>query len=168
MIILLFTWYMALALPNSGTAGLEIVKVRDLYYKASTDENSCEELENYLAGTPKISPHIILGYKGVSQMLKAKYAWNPVNKLSYFNAGKRYLDAAIESSKQNVELRFLRFAVQNNAPGILNYSDNINSDKKLILASFTTLTDADLKKRIKDYITSCDSFTKQEKSVLNE
>ncbi len=62
---------------------------------------------------------LFLGYHGASQMMMAKHVGNPFKKLSYFNKGKDMYTAAINADPRNVELRFLRFSVQAEAPGFL-------------------------------------------------
>lgn len=168
MRIILLIGYVFFCFAKNYYSDFDAIKIRDLYYKASANEKSCKELEDYIETTPKINAELLMGYKGISYMLKAKYLWNPIAKLNYFKVGKGYLDKAIKINEQNVELRFLRFAIQSNAPSILNYSDNLTDDKKIILVSFSSIKDTDLKQRIKNYIISCDLCTNYEKSILNK
>lgn len=144
----------------------DLLKVRNLYYKASADKDDAEIFYDYLLSKPEITGPILSGYKGMSYMIKANFSWNPFNKLSFFNTGKDLLDNAIEKDQSNIELRFLRYCVQTNAPGFLGYSGKIKEDKVLILYGYYLIKDTDLKDRIKNYINSSKYCTDEEKRLL--
>ena len=94
----------------------------------------------------------ILGYIGMSFMLKAKYAWLPNDKWEYFNKGKKFLESAISKDPNNIELKFMRFCIQNNTPSFLRYNKNLETDKWHIFKSFSGILDDDLKFRISNYM----------------
>ena len=72
------------------------------------------------------------GYYALAVMMQAKLYGNPFTKLSYFNQGKKILEASILKDPQNVELRFLRFAVQTEIPSILLYFTEIDEDQSIL------------------------------------
>lgn len=130
----------------------ELLRTRALYYKASADKEDAERFTDYLSASPAIGRSLLAGYNGMAYMIRANYTWNPYNKLSYFNKGRDMLDAAISKDPSNLELRFLRFGVQTNAPAFLGYSGKIEEDKSVILKGYALLKDKDLKDRIKNYL----------------
>lgn len=144
----------------------DLIKIRDLYYKASTNKKDSEVFSEEMRTVSGIGKSLTAGYTGMSYMIKANHAFNPYYKLSYFIKGKDLLDNAITSDPANVELRFLRFCVQTNAPGFLGYSGKIDDDKKVILSGFATLKDEDLEKRIKEYMLASKNCSKEEKAVF--
>jgi len=85
----------------------DLLKVRELYYKAYANKIEADSFYCYLKNSPAID-RSLFGYTGLSYMMKANFAWNPYNKLQFFNKGKQYLDGAIKMDPKNVELRFLR------------------------------------------------------------
>jgi hypothetical protein len=85
-------------------------------------------------------------------MLMAKHAFNPFSKLSYFKKGKLMLESAIKADQTNVELRFLRYTIQTNVPGFLNYSSDKNLDRTFITQSLARLKDQELKKIISEFL----------------
>lgn len=155
-----------LIIAFKGFAGDDILKVRDLYYRATVNKTVSDSFYNYLKSTPEINSSLLAAYTGMSYLIKANHSWNPYNKLSYFTKGKTYLNLAIENDKKNVELRFLRFCVQTNAPLFLGYSGDIGDDKSTILSGYATLKDTDLKNRIKNYMVSCSHCTDKEKAFF--
>lgn len=147
-------------------SGGDIVKIRELYYKASTNKKDSETFSEKMKTISGIDASLVNGYTGMSYMIKANHSYNPYNKLSFFMKGKDLLDNAITSDAQNVELRFLRYCVQTNAPGFLGYSGKIAEDKKVILLNYHKLKDEDLKKRINEYMQNSKNCSKEEKALL--
>lgn len=144
----------------------DLLRTRELYYKASAHKDDAEKFSDFLAASPDVEKTLLSGYQGLSYMLSANYSWNPYNKLSFFTKGKDLLNEAIKKDPANMELRFLRFCVQTNAPGFLGYSDMIHQDKAIILAGYSTSKDSDLKYRIKNYLLSSKYCTPEDKLLL--
>ena len=79
------------------------------------------------------------GYEGVLLMKKAGLVGNPGNKLNLFRSGHKKLESSIKKESKNAELRVLRLMIQENAPRLLNYKDDIAGDREIIYASFKTM-----------------------------
>lgn len=75
---------------------------------------------------------VILAYKGTAIAMGAKYTDGITEKIRVFNDGKELIEKAIKADPKNAEIRFLRYCVQANIPGILGYSGNMNQDFELI------------------------------------
>lgn len=78
-------------------------------------------------------------YVGALSMLKASFPANPSKKLNLFKAGHKQLEAAIRKDSLNAEFRFLRLVIQENAPGMLGYRNDLEKDCDYIRKSFKTL-----------------------------
>ena len=78
-------------------------------------------------------------YIGALNMLKASFPASASRKLNLFKAGHKQLEAAIRKDSQNAELRFLRLMIQENAPRILGYKNDLEKDSAYIRKSFSTL-----------------------------
>lgn len=116
-------------------------KVRSLYQKAATEEQACEKLIKMLKSNDATENPLLLGYKGSATMMMANHVFSPFTKFSYFEKGKKMLEKAVEADNENVELRFLRYAAQKNAPSFLGYDNHIVSDKRFILQSSSRIDD---------------------------
>jgi hypothetical protein len=101
-------------------------------------------------------------------MMMAKYVFNPYTKLSNFNRGKTLLENCIATGKENVELRYLRFTVQVNAPAFLGYKDNIQSDKTFLVNSLSALNDSELKQMIVSSLKSSGLLSEEEKKKVGK
>jgi len=71
-------------------------------------------------------------YDGALLMRKAGLAKGGADKLSLFKSGHKKLEAAIKKNNNDAELRFLRLMIQEHAPGILGYKNDLHQDADLI------------------------------------
>ena len=99
--------------------------------QANLDANNCMPFYEFME-SHKNESSVAKGYFALSVMMQAKLHKNPFTKLSYFNKGKNILEETISANPKVVELRFLRFSVQNEIPAILLYFNDIDSDKKML------------------------------------
>ena len=78
-------------------------------------------------------------YEGAMLMKKAGLLTKPNEKLKLFKAGRIKLEASIKKDNANTEFNFLRLIIQEHAPKIVNYRDNIEYDISAIQSNFKTL-----------------------------
>ncbi|MCA5005752.1 hypothetical protein [Sphingobacterium bovistauri] len=106
----------------------------DLYRKnlalAPTNKKLCYDMITDLEAHGKDKK--LLGFLGAYTMIKANHQLNPINKLSSFNKGKKILENAIKASPTDVELRYVRYAIQSSIPSFLGYNHNLSEDKELL------------------------------------
>jgi hypothetical protein len=76
------------------------------------------------------------GFIGALLMRKADLVKRPAEKLKFFKAGRMKFDPAIAADKDNVEFRFLRFAIQEHAPKIVKYRAYLEADKQAIIKGY--------------------------------
>jgi hypothetical protein len=129
-----------------------IKDVRLMAHKATKSEEGCVKLINLLSPYNENNNPLLMGYRGASTMVMAKHVFNPFSKFSYFKKGKNILESAIKADNLNIELRFLRFTIQNNVPGFLNYGSHKKSDKLFLSKYVSEVEDQELKKIINDYL----------------
>lgn len=89
-------------------------------------------------------------YLGALFMRKSGITKLMTTKMKLFKKGHSLLEYEIKQHPKNVEYRFLRLIIQENAPTFLKYNQNIANDKKLILDNYPKLG-AKLKNNIKEY-----------------
>ena len=138
---------------NFAFSSNSLKEIRDLYYKVNLEEGQLEYFENHLNKKTKISSPELKGYKAVLWFLKAKDYYNPYKKYEAFNEGKKELELIIKMHPNNIELHFLRLAIQDHLPGFLGYKSNITEDKKFIKEKVKEIKDdPDLVQRINAYL----------------
>ena len=78
-------------------------------------------------------------YEGAMTMKKASLAGGPDKKLSLFKSGRKKLEEAIQKDSSNIEFRFLRLIIEENAPKVLGYKNDLKKDSEYIRKSYKTL-----------------------------
>ncbi|MEJ7588064.1 MAG: hypothetical protein WKI04_10945 [Ferruginibacter sp.] len=89
-------------------------------------------------------------YEGALLMKKAGLVKKLKEKLQSFKSGRKKLEDAINNSKGNVEYRFLRLIIQENAPNIVRYKTNLKDDTEIVRTSYKNLSPA-IQQVVKDY-----------------
>ena len=79
--------------------------------------------------------NILIAYQGAAHAVMAECLRHPYLKLRQFNLGKTILDRAVEREPYNPEIRFIRFMIQDRAPGFLGY-DNRREDLFVLVEYF--------------------------------
>lgn len=100
----------------------------------------------------KLDLPIITAYQASAKALLANYSWNPVSKISYLKEAKMLLAEAVQRDKTNIEIRFLRFYIENSIPAILGLSKNLEEDKMVILDNLDTFDQISLEPGIIEFI----------------
>lgn len=106
------------------------VNTKDIRKSFHDSMNTEKGLNSILKGTDFENTAKTKAYKGLAEAMLAEYAFLPTTKISYFNAGKKKIEAAVKSDSRSAEIRYTRLMVQLNAPSMLGYNDNIKEDLK--------------------------------------
>ena len=89
-------------------------------------------------------------FEGALLMKKAGLGGSPTKKLSLFKEGHKKLEASIHREPANAEFRFLRLMIQEHAPGILGYKNDLTADSDFIRKSYQSLA-PDVQHAVSDY-----------------
>ena len=143
----------------------DLPKIRKAYEQAAKDETTAK---NLLIQVEALSSNntLMLAYKGAITMILAKFQLNPFSKLSYFNKGKTILEQAIAKENNNLEIIYLRYAIQSNVPSFLDYKKNMDSDKRFLLNTIHTSKDKDLNVRIINFLKASGNLSAAEYKLL--
>lgn len=153
------------------TSSADLVSLRKELDLAANDSKLADKFSaQFKKLDEKTAEPVMVGFKAISEMIQAKHAFNPINKVSHFKKGKRLLELAISRDPKNPQLIFFRYTTQVNVPAMLNYSDNVKADRQLLVnflkADAKAMKDADLHNRIKKYLTIEKPGTKAETEML--
>jgi hypothetical protein len=80
------------------------------------------------------------GYEGALLMKKADLVIIAARKLKFFKAGRIKLETALVNGPNNTEYHFLRLAVEEHAPKIVKYHNDIEADKMIIQKNYKNLS----------------------------
>jgi len=128
--------FLTLLSLNSSYGIYEVVEE----FHAAKTQKSEEEFLNKYGSSAEPS---VLAYVCALEMKQAEYSFNPMTKLKIFNHSKKKLDSLIELNPSNIHLRYIRFVLQEKAPSLLGYKDNIEQDKKFLKQLLDVSDDTD-------------------------
>lgn len=149
MKMVLFLWQLTLGgLAASGLLELEYVRVQ--YVHAATDRQACQTLISRLQ--PDTASCVHRAYLGACQAMWAQYTANPFSKLSTFKKGIKNIESAVQQEPDNVEIRFVRLAVQKNSPAFLGYHKEIKADESFLRTHQHTIASARLKQMVQNLL----------------
>lgn len=120
------------SLTNCLAQELNLSELRELYIEASFEEDKANELYELTKSSSIESSYKKFTYHAIAILLKSKFAINPIDKLKSFGEGKEQLEKVISQYPKDIELRFLRFCVQDGTPAILDYKLNMEEDSQFI------------------------------------
>ena len=72
------------------------------------------------------------GMKSTAQLMLAESMWNPIDKLSQFQAWHPQLEGAISAQPFDPDLRFFRLSVQYSVPALLQYNQDMEKDAEVV------------------------------------
>ena len=127
-----------LSLANIQAQELNLSELRELYIEASFEEDKANELYELTKNSSIESDYKKFTYHAIAILLQSKFAINPIDKLKSFGEGKEQLEKVISQYPDDIELRFLRFCVQEGTPAILDYKLNIEEDSQFIKNNIST------------------------------
>lgn len=140
-------------------------KLRKLYRLSVNDRRSAERLWRSLASYNG-KEGSVLAYKAAAKAMMASYDWNPFNKYQFLQESMNYFEKAVSLSPQNIEIRFLRFAVQHYLPDFLGLSKYIEEDKSVLLKHLASYDDFKLTREdvqyIVDFLVSSKRYSQEE------
>ena len=146
--------------------GPELRELRLLYITAASEKDSTLKLTALLLLVDKQSAPLLICYKGVAQMMEAKYAFGPIGKYQKFNAGKKLIEHAMTLDSTNLEMRYLRFTIQKSVPSFLGYNMNETTDKNFLISNYNTTADKQLKGMVSGFLLSSGDCSATEQKKL--
>ena len=117
---------------STYSIGIEEVRSNFLIVK------TIKEADKYLLLLDKSELKEANAYKAALLFMKAKYAFLPFNKWSYFKEGSELLDTSLKNDSKNIEFRYIRFLFQSEIPSFLGYNKNLQEDYNLIVNNILT------------------------------
>lgn len=112
---------------------------KSAFYAAMASGN-IQEINNEIDIVKSASIDEKEGYEGALLMRKAGLKTIPAERLKLFKAGRIKLETALLNDNKNAEFHFLRFAIQEHAPKIVKYRNELETDKQFIQKSFKSLS----------------------------
>ena len=134
----LLAGYMIIFLSSAMALNAQNGFDRAAFYDAMSKKN-LEQVNGQLAIVGKTSITEKQAFEGALIMKKAGLISGAGKKLNTFKDGARKLEASLQKDSGNAEYRFLRLMIQENAPGILGYKDDLKKDSEYLRKNFKSL-----------------------------
>ncbi|MEQ9425654.1 MAG: hypothetical protein RJQ09_14610 [Cyclobacteriaceae bacterium] len=125
--------------------------LRKVFHAAVLDAEKIPEFLSIVKGIKNPTP-IEMAYQAAAEALKAQEEWNPVEKLLYLKKFNKMMQKAVDLDASEIEIRFLRFGIEYNIPGILGFSKNMPSDKQMIIDSVARIEKFEVDQNFTRYI----------------
>jgi phytoene synthase len=122
-------------------SGLRLERIRALYHLAVEEKDDTEAFADSLklarSLTQEGSPLevALAGYGGALQIVRAKHARWPPNKLKHLDRGAATLDSLVAAHPDHLEVRYLRFASYRFLPFFLRRDEAVADDEEVLAQS---------------------------------
>ncbi|MEM7654711.1 MAG: hypothetical protein AAF399_01170 [Bacteroidota bacterium] len=120
-----------------------VAKIRDWYQEAVKDGEEAEDLFRHLRSYEG-PDGVLVAYKASARAFLAQHTWNPLQKLKLLRESMKIFRQAVLLAPKNIEIRFLRLAIQHYIPEILSESEEIPEDLDLVVAGLPAYPDFQL------------------------
>ncbi|MEM7106795.1 MAG: hypothetical protein AAF519_01120 [Bacteroidota bacterium] len=150
-ILYVLTFLFSYAAFGQGASTLDEIR-RYLFYNEFNLEKGIAFYKKIIASGE--STPTLVAYQAAAKALIAKYTWNPITKISSLKSVENLLSDAVKAESNNLEIRFLRFYIENSIPSYLGYSKNKAEDGEILKNNLNVLDQLQLDKGINDYIIS--------------
>ena len=110
---------------------------REAFHKAVLDEEQSRSFHQYMRTFENPTP-VIAAYQAVSEAMLARVLWNPLSKLGQVRSYQRAMEHAVENDPHEIEIRFLRLAIEYNLPSFLGMSEHVEEDVIAILKNLSS------------------------------
>ncbi len=147
----------------------DLKKMRAYYTTISEDEKSAISLKVLAKSNTGVPFNISRAYQAAAEMALAKYRNNPITRLNVFNSGKKMLESVVSADSTSLEIRYIRLAIQQNAPSFLGYNTSILKDRNYLINNlkYIRTTDPDLFSSIYAYLLTRATLTDKDKMRIN-
>ena len=135
---------------NFTNAQSDVKDIRKIFLLSSDSQLKCSQLNKMTSEKVNESP-IYRSYNIVSKIIESKYLINPLKKVKVFKENTKRLDSLLVIYPKILEIRFLRYSIQSNAPKILGYTNFVSEDYEFIMKNIS-YADEDLKKIIMSFM----------------
>ncbi|MEO9482485.1 MAG: hypothetical protein ABJG47_03530 [Ekhidna sp.] len=140
-----------LVILTFSSSAQDLSEIRAEFHAVVLNPEESESFYDYLKEieTPTST---VKAYQAVSEALLAQVVWNPFNKLKQVIKYDKQMAAAVEEDPQNVEIRFLRLAIEYNLPSFLGMSDHLQEDVDKIVSDLSRVSQVQVNPMFGKYI----------------
>jgi hypothetical protein len=113
---------------------------------------------------------VLISYKAAAHAIKAKFATNPLKKLKFIKASARIFEEAVQRNNKDLEIRFVRYAVETQTPAKIKLSKHVEEDKNMLMQAIRDYPKSgfhpDVARLARDFLKQNCSCSEEEKKEL--
>jgi hypothetical protein len=140
-----------LVMDTFAQKDLDITLIRETFFGLTHNSDQAPEFHAYLLSLDQDHP-IVVGYRGATEALLTKHTWSPIEKFRFLQRAEKSLNMAVTMSPDNVEVRFIRYAVETHIPRFLGFSDHLEEDESFLALQLNHMSHLELDMEMKTYI----------------
>lgn len=141
-----------LVLLFGSSYGQPIDEIRKRFHQAVLSQDSIVNYHHFIVQVKDTFP-TTKAYRAAGEAMMAQTLWNPLGKLSQVNRYEKLILEAIEMDMNNLEIRFLRFAIEFHLPRILMMSKHLEEDRDFIVSNLWRCEEMNIDPEFERYIT---------------
>lgn len=167
-----FSLIVGLIFPSSAQS---LEEVRKQFHQAVLDPEKIGSYHDFIIEVQDTFP-ALLAYQAAAEAMIAQTLWNPLGKFAQVSRYEKMIEDAIYRDSDNLEIRFLRFAIEYHLPRILMMSKHLEEDRDFIIENLWRCKEMNIDPSFERYITYFMNETgmllpnqvKKIKNILNE
>ncbi|MDW3192801.1 MAG: hypothetical protein R8G66_10560 [Cytophagales bacterium] len=144
--------FFLLMMSVSLSYGQGLEEIRKRFHQAVLSQDSISNYHKFIEKVDQTSP-TIMAYQAAGEAMMAQTLWNPLAKLSQVNRYEKMILDAVDQEMDNLEIRFLRFAIEFHLPRILMMSKHLEEDRDFIVANLWRCKEMNIDPEFERYIT---------------
>ncbi|MEP0984687.1 hypothetical protein [Ekhidna sp.] len=141
----------SLLITASIVGAQTLPEVRSEFHSVVLNPDDSRDFHDYLSDV-KTPTTTIRAYQAVSEALLAQVVWNPFNKLSQVIKYDKLMEEIVNEDPDNIEIRFLRLAIEYNLPSFLGMSTHVEEDTQMIIQNMSSIGEMQIEKSYSSYI----------------
>ncbi|NQZ76147.1 MAG: hypothetical protein HRT61_08560 [Ekhidna sp.] len=135
-----------------GYASAQSLKdVRSEFHKVVLEPSQSKHFHEFMEEIEGNST-TLRAYKAVSHAILAQSLWNPFSKLSQVMKYDQQIESLVEEDPTNIEIRFLRLAIECHLPSFLGMSTHVKEDSQMIINNMSSIPEIQIDKSYGQYI----------------
>ena len=127
-------------------------EVRKRFHQAVLDPENISIYHQFITEVTSESPTIV-AYRAAGEAMMSQTMWNPIRKFSQVNLYEKLIQEAISKDADNLEIHFLRFAIEFHLPRILLMSKHLDEDRDFIMDNLWRCKELNIDPAFEQYIT---------------
>ena len=128
----------------------DLTNIRLLYKDATQSKENAEAFYAPLYNVTQTDNPVLVAYKGAGLTLLARYE-KLTDRGPKVKEAVQWIEKAIATDPENVEIRLIRLSVQEHLPRFLKYNQDIEEDRKFVQQALPSVNDESLKSMINGY-----------------